>query len=180
MGGRENNSQVCYAQAPDDVTVVKIVGRGTLELSPRLSALLGLLNRPDYSPRYILDLSECTTLDSTFLGVIATLAIHQTYSTGSHTIVVNTNEVTMRQIETMGLQYLVELHTPPPPETDEIGDRDFKRVAAPRQSRTDHLLHMIASHEALIDVNSGNEMVFRPVLESLQESLERAKNNEAK
>jgi anti-anti-sigma regulatory factor len=180
MGGRESNSQVCYALAPDDVVVVRIVGRGTFDLSPRLTALSNILGRPDYSPRYILDLGQCTTLDSTFLGAIATLAIHQIYCTNTHTIVVNANAVAARQIETMGLQYLVDMHSPPLSETDAVSEPDFKRVAPPKQSRTDRLLHMIASHEALIDANSGNEILFRPVLESLQDSLERAKNQEKK
>jgi len=39
------------------------------------------------------------------------------------------------------------------------------------QSRFERIVHMIESHEALIDACSGNEIKFRAVLETLNESL---------
>ena len=175
----EGSSQIYVARSSDDVVVVRVVGRGTFDLSPRLTTVMEAFNTKKTSPRYIIDLAECTTLDSTFMGVIASLAVHQNYCGMDHTIVVNPRSVTHRQIETMGLQYLLDLRTKPPVEVATITGEGFERVEPTVQSRVEQLVHMIESHEALIDAHSGNEILFRPVLKSLQESLERAKENEA-
>ena len=49
---------------------VKIAGRANFMSSPDFKTLLAELNQKGYS-RFIVDLSECVLMDSTFLGVLA-------------------------------------------------------------------------------------------------------------
>lgn len=53
-----------------DFTCVKIAGRANFMSSPDFKTLLAELNQKGYR-RFILDLSECLLMDSTFLGVLA-------------------------------------------------------------------------------------------------------------
>ena len=51
-------------------TCVKIAGRANFMSSPDFKTLLTELNQKGYN-RFIIDLSECVLMDSTFLGVLA-------------------------------------------------------------------------------------------------------------
>ena len=53
-----------------DFACVKIAGRANFMSSPDFKTLLGELNQKGYNP-FIVDLSECVLMDSTFLGVLA-------------------------------------------------------------------------------------------------------------
>jgi anti-anti-sigma regulatory factor len=53
-----------------DFACVKIAGRANFMSSPDFKTLLGELNQKGYN-RFIVDLSECVLMDSTFLGVLA-------------------------------------------------------------------------------------------------------------
>jgi anti-anti-sigma factor len=53
-----------------DFACVKIAGRANFMSSPNFKTLLGELSQKGYN-RFIVDLSECVLMDSTFLGVLA-------------------------------------------------------------------------------------------------------------
>ena len=53
-----------------DFTCVKIAGRANFMSSPDFKTLLTELHQKGYN-RFIIDLSECVLMDSTFLGVLA-------------------------------------------------------------------------------------------------------------
>ena len=165
-------SQILFGQLADQVVVVRILGRGNHELSPTFKRLVDSLNRPDYSPRYVLDLAECVGLDSTFMGTMATLALHQMACRKDRVVLVNANAVTRRQMTTLGLNYLLDLQREGTSEPIPGREGLQKVQRAEDQTRFDKLVHMIQAHEMLVDVNSGNEVVFRQVLDNLHQSLE--------
>ena len=174
---RSQGCQILFATPEDGVVVLRAVGRATLDVSPSLRAVADAFNRPDYSPRYIVDLAECHTLDSTFMGVVASMAMHQTaHGDGSRLLVVNADATTERQLTILGLNYLLDIHPAhvegQAPEADESAFQEARLMAL---SRFERIVHMIESHQALIDTNSGNEVAFKDVMTSLDESLEREK-----
>ena len=170
-------AQILFATPEDNVVVLRAIGRGTLDVSPSLRAVVDAFNRSDYSPRYIVDLAECPTLDSTFMGVLAAMAMHQTArGDGSRLIVVNADATTQRQMSILGLNYLLDIHTAHPDDGAPQADESTFEEARPRElSRFQRIVHMIESHQTLIDANSGNEVAFKDVMTSLDESLEREK-----
>jgi len=169
--------RVLYAQPAEDVVVVRVVGRGALELSPTLRGLAGKLNRYDYSPAYIIDLEQCPALDSTFMGTIASIGLHQAACRKDRTVVVHTDPTTRRQMGMLGLGYLLDVR-PSEEGSDDVLEKipagvsdSFDEAELASQTRFERIAHMIESHEALIDASSGNEIKFRAVLETLNESL---------
>jgi len=163
---------VLYARPEADVVVVRVVGRGDLELSPQVKAVSDGFNRPDYSPRYIVDLEQCPSLDSTFMGALATVALHQTACQAGRMVVLNANATAESQMEKLGMKYLVDLrsectHDAPAPA------EGFQAPPVLEQSRFERIVHMIECHRALVDADSGNEAVFRPIIQSLSDSLAR-------
>src|SRR5579863_5374732 len=57
-----------------DFACVKIAGRANFTFSPDFKTLLGELIQKGYG-HFIIDLSECVLMDSTFLGVLAGFGI---------------------------------------------------------------------------------------------------------
>jgi anti-anti-sigma factor len=171
--------RVLLAQPEDDVVVVRTVGRGNLELSPNLRLVSDRLNRDDYSPRYVMDLCQCDSLDSTYMGVMASMGMHQSSCGKGRLTVVNASDVTERQLNILGLNHILDIHKRGPaseyPPTDVDG---FSKVEAPETSRYASIVHMIESHQALVDAHTGNEVKFRNVMAALANSLQREKDRQ--
>lgn len=179
MNEKPKTGEILYAKADEDVVVVRVVGRGNHELSHTLKILVKELNRKDYSPFYIMNLEKCVSLDSTFLGSMASTAIHQTACRKDRALVVQANTTTDRQMRTLGLHYLMDIHKIPNGNQHPVPE-DFKTAQTPDPpSNLERIVHMIDAHESLMDLSSGNEIQFRSVLDSLQKSLERETGEQA-
>ncbi len=61
----------CAVLDDDDIAVVRVVGRGTFQNSVPVKQLADLLQKGGHPRKFVLDVSQCETLDSTFLGVLA-------------------------------------------------------------------------------------------------------------
>lgn len=165
-------SQILYAQNEDDIVVIRVEGRGNHELSHALKNVVKKFNTRDFSPRYIIDIKDCICLDSTFMGTMAAMALHQTTCRKDRASVVNSNATTERQLTMLGLNYLLDIRTASAKESKK--DTEFQKAeAAQPESRFDQILHMIEAHETLVDADSGNEIKFQAVLKTLGESLRR-------
>lgn len=164
-----------YGTNGEDIVIVRVVGRATLDLSPQLKILANYMNSKDFSPNYIMDLEECSTMDSTFMGVLATMAMHQIACRKDRLIVMNANSTTRRQMDTLGLKHVLNIRQVPDATPPITGQVDFKMAEPVEVSRLEQIAHMIESHEALIDMNSGNKVKFDGVLQLLNQSLNRAK-----
>lgn len=176
------NREACilYGNAGEDVVIVRVIGRANLDLSPQLKILANYMNSKDYSPRYIMDLEDCSTMDSTFMGVLATMAMHQITCLKDRLIVLNANSTTRRQMDTLGLKYVLSIRQVPEEHAPISQEIDYKVATAINPSRAEHIAHMIESHQALIEMNSGNKVKFEGVLKLLNQSLNREKTAEDK
>lgn len=164
-----------YARLPDDIVVVRVSGRGNHQNSLALRQVFEMTSADEKCPRYILDLDKCSTMDSTFLGVVASIGLRQQRVAGSKTVVVNTQPHVRQQLDMLGLKYVLDMRdvsTAPGVEAGKGGE-GFAAVPTPEISKVDRIILMIEAHERLIDVNSQNEIKFRGVLQSLRESLDR-------
>src|SRR3989442_12576041 len=71
MSNGPANLQVCVG---DEAVCVRIAGRATFHVSVNFKTLLTTLWQQG-KPRFILELSECQLMDSTFLGILAGLGL---------------------------------------------------------------------------------------------------------
>lgn len=168
---------ILYACPEEGIVVLRVVGRGDFEISPQVKTVCDKFNREDYSPAYILDLEHCPAMDSTFMGVVAAIALHQIACRDSRMVVLNAEATAQMQLDKLGLKYILEMRRDDAPGVASVDALDFEESPAVAQSRFDRIIHMIESHEALIDVDSGNEVKFKGVLQSLSESLDRERHS---
>ncbi len=175
MSDEPNNDRVLYAEEENDIVLARVIGRGNHALSHAFKSMIDKLNTDSTSKHYIIDLSQCTCLDSTFMGTMAALALHQNSCRGDRPVIINANSTTERQLSTLGLNYLMDVcHEP-----KKVDSKNLKEAEAGEVSQYERITHMIEAHETLVDADSGNEVKFRGVLDALQDSLENEEESSA-
>lgn len=168
---------ILYARLPDDIVVVRVVGKGNHNNSLALREVLTQTGGAgDAGPRYIFDLEKCDTMDSTFMGVMASVALKQRRAGTGKAVVVNANPHVQGLLNTLGLKYILDIRAPADAGVDLSKDHDkFVSAPAPQVDKLNRIILMIEAHEKLIDADGGNEVQFKGVLQSLRDSLDRAR-----
>lgn len=164
-----------FARLSGGIVVIRISGKGTHLQSPALRRAFELTRGDNPPPRYIVDLDECTTMDSTFMGTLAIVGLWQRETHGTNVVVTNISEHVRYLLNTLGLKYLLDLRKDTP-EAAPLDRDSFESADAPELSMLDRIVMMVEAHERLIDVDSKNEVKFEGVLENLRQSLEREKD----
>ena len=166
-----------FARVPGDIVVIRVFGRGTHQNSTALRNAFELTGSDDHCAHYVFDLERCTSMDSTFMGVLASIALRQKRLHGSRPTVSNASPHVREQLDILGLKYILDLREHVSDEaTGPGGASAFESVPAPEMSKVDRIVLMIEAHERLIDVDGQNEIKFEGVLQSLRESLDRHKD----
>ena len=139
--------------------------------SPEFKTLLGELSRKGYH-HFIVDLSECTLMDSTFLGVLAGFGL-RTGADGSPAKcdieLANPNARVFELLENLGVLPLFKITTgalslpenvtPATPAASSPSPADIKRTC-------------LEAHQALMECNEGNVARFKDVTKFLAEDLQ--------
>lgn len=169
-------AEILYARLSGGYVVVRVPCRGNHLNSVSVQKILELTGSGNECPHYIFDLLDCDSLDSTFMGTMATVGLRQRDMLGSKCTAANVHERVRGQLEMLGLQYLFDIRGQDSDvETGvEGGDPKFSAVPKTDANKLDRIVMMIEAHERLIDVDSQNEIKFRGVLQNLRESLDRA------
>lgn len=153
------------------VAVIRVVGRGTFQNSVALGQFAEAVQKQSPLCRFIADLSECSTMDSTFMGTLARIAIRQADAGGGKLLICNCNENNRRLLKTLGLYHLVDMRQKAPDEAGKAASL-LQPAAAGGVGRIESILHMIEAHEQLVDLDTQNEVRFSNVLKYLRQSLE--------
>ncbi len=147
---------------------IRVESRGSFQNSPALKEfsrkMIGEGRR-----EFIVDLKNCATMDSTFMGTLAGLAMRlRDMGTGS-LWVINRNERNAELLAGLGLESLFSDQPLPCPEVAECSQAIHHAAdkAATREA-------MYEAHDACVAVNPRNADKFRDVLEHLKASAARA------
>lgn len=164
---------ILYARLPDGIVIIRVIGKGTHQQTSNLLHVFQITRDQTPPPSYIIDLDQCTTMDSTFMGTLASIGLHQRRELGTSVVVTNIKEHVRYLLNTLGLHYILDLRPDKGKVTDRVGDDDFTAAEPPPMSHVDRIVMMIEAHERLIDVDGENEIKFESVLKSLRDSLAR-------
>ncbi len=160
----------------DESVCIKIAGRAGLHSSIEFKDVVNLLRKKGHA-RFVLDLSECVLMDSTFLGVLARMGINaaQTAADQSATSIelLNPNQRVRELIDTLGVtEYFTFLqgrydglqHLEPLEQ--KVAPADPKELA-----RTS-----LEAHNALMKLNPNNVPKFKDVAKFLADELNHLDN----
>ena len=151
---------------------IKISGRANFTSSIDFKTLLNELRQKGYS-YFVLDLSECVLMDSTFLGVLAGFGLKANPAQNQQQPgieLVNPNARITELLENLGVLHLFKVtqgalelpgYTAPLTHT------------APNPTREDVTRACLEAHQTLMDINPDNVPKFKEVAQFLAEDLKK-------
>jgi len=153
---------------------IRICGRANFSSSVDFRRLIDGL-RESGTRSFRLDLCNCLIMDSTFLGVLARLALDAKDADGAEAPkafeLINPSERVAGLLDNLGVLELFNVT-----ESDGFDDAQLEAVEeGPKPSKREASRNSIAAHETLIEVNPENEAKFKDVIKFLAEDL---KNSE--
>lgn len=143
---------------------VRVYGRGNFKLGPTLKAFVVSAIQRGYH-RLLVDLESCTMLDSTFMGVLAGLALHLKPLKGS-VQVVRLGTPLREALTTLGLQSLVGMPTEGVPATPVLAQLD------PTPDLANSAAGILAAHQNLIAASPDNRPRFADLVTQLKDEIE--------
>jgi anti-anti-sigma factor len=160
---------VYLVDAYSDPVVIRIDGRASFQNSACLRDFITEMLARGKS-RFVLDFQHCTSMDSTFLGVLAGAAIELRKTAPGGSLVVT--RVTQRNLELMrnlGLHRLLAIDS---------GDfsMSFQKCDTPLESKicsdVENARMVLEAHENLVNADESNRSKFQDVLAFLRNRVE--------
>jgi anti-sigma B factor antagonist len=159
----------------DGVVCIKISGRANFTSSLGFKALIHELKRQDHH-HFVIDLSECLIMDSTFLGVLAGLGmklagIEPGNLSACPMELLNPNARVADLLDNLGVLPLFKVSSCPPATVAQ-----FEPVALESEapSRADISRNCLEAHRTLMALNPANDARFKDVTRFLAEDLKKA------
>ena len=147
---------------------IRIGGRASFNNSVDFKTLINSLAQNGCS-HFILDLTECLLMDSTFLGVLAGLGIKYPHNGDNHPAfeLLNPNHRIADLLENLGVVHLFHIIKGPSPGRPMQGvEHTTAQDDEGEVTRT-----CLEAHETLMKINPNNVPKFRDVAEYLAEDL---------
>ena len=167
---------ISFAECGDAV-IIRVSGRGSFANSVELKQITDYFfdKQGARACRFVMDLEDCSTMDSTFMGVLASIGLRQKRDGGEMMTIVNVKPQNVRLLQTLGLAHFMHVRPAGTDAAPDTAGATFQTAEKRDVSKLDRIIHMIEAHETLCDAGSGNTVEFNQVLKYLRESLEREK-----
>lgn len=166
-------NSVYLVDAYSDPVLVRITGRASFQNSGCLRDFFVEMRRQG-KDRFVLDFRQCVSMDSTFLGVLAGVALELRKSTSAGSLVlVRVAARNLELIRNLGLHRLLTIDT----------GNDFMAFATcdtpikcRDRSEMESARLVLEAHETLVSVDEGNRVKFQDVLAFLKDRLEQGEH----
>jgi anti-anti-sigma regulatory factor len=149
---------------------VKITGRANFSSSPDFKTLLAELTQKGYN-HFIMDLSECVLMDSTFLGTLAQFGLKLNSSGAGNAPgieLLNCNARVTELLENLGALHLFKTMNGALELPEDVRRSTPESIHPTHEQITRTCLE---AHQALMSVNPDNKARFKDVTQFLAEDL---------
>ncbi|HVY68946.1 MAG TPA: STAS domain-containing protein [Verrucomicrobiae bacterium] len=158
----------------EDVVLIRVAGRAICTAGCDFKKLANELGQRGYHS-FLIDLKDCELMDSTFLGLLADLAMRAEEASGdsggSPSIkLFNPNQRVLEIIEQLGIAELFDIIR-----SEEAPEIDGETITASpaRYTRAEVSQTCLEAHRRLMDLNPENVARFKDVTKFLAEDLQR-------
>ena len=159
---------------------IRIIGRASFNSSVDFKTLLCELRQKGCS-YFVLDLSECALMDSTFLGVLAgfglKMSVQPQGACGPAIELLNPNPRVAELLENLGVIHLFSVAQGPLMLPAGVQAQDHTPVNPGKEEVTQACLE---AHHTLMDLNPENQSRFKEVTRFLAEDLKKMQARKAK
>ncbi len=175
MGATPTSIQVSVV---DPVACIKVAGRANFSVSVDFKTLLHELHERGFR-LYLLDLSDCVIMDSTFLGILSGFSTklgEEAKNPKTPCVqMLNANERVKALIENLGMEQLFKFRSGNNP-----FDPQFEEVqTSGEQNKAEVTRTCLQAHETLMLINPKNVPKFKDVTKFLAEDLKKEESSEA-
>lgn len=157
----------------DDIVCIKIAGRASFQCSVDFKTLINTLRAQGHK-RFVLEVSECQLMDSTFLGVLAGLGLKFSEDRNGHAPasieLLNPSDRVFDLIENLGIEHLFRFHKGVAPASGELSQIEKPACPPDRKETTRTCLE---AHKLLMEINPANVAKFKDVTRFLEEDLKK-------
>jgi anti-sigma B factor antagonist len=168
-----NLSAKMLVLAGEKFACIKIIGRANFNSSIDFRTLLNELLQKDYG-YFVLDLSECMLMDSTFLGVLAGFGLKLGGASGEKADqrieLLNPNERITELLENLGVLHLFRVTQG---ETS-VCYTDAKAHPSLNPTKEDLSRACLEAHQTLMNLNPENAARFKDLAQFLAEDLRKS------
>ena len=160
----------------DGAAYVHVKGRGSFKVSTGLKQF-GIAAIDEGCREIVLNMAECTGMDSTFMGVLAGLASRLKQRDGGQIYIINLAARARQLLATLGLDQVVEAHmadaTPDRFQWFLPADHRVKEILSGDDAGSVRADMVYQAHQNLASLSSENQLMFKDVLSFLREDLRR-------
>ncbi len=157
----------------EPVGFVKVQGRANFSISGSFRTMMTNLSERG-CVRFMVDLAECSIVDSTFLGVLVGLALGPRSGAASqppHITLLNANPRLTELIDSLGVASLFCLIDAEKPFSGALETLD---LGAKPTDKTESTRTCLEAHKTLMAINPANIPKFKDVAQFLEEDLKRS------
>ncbi len=170
-----SGNQILAATA-DQCTLVVVRGTATFKLAPSFKQATQAA-RLAGSLLIVVDMTACTSMDSTFMGSIASLGLALQKSETSPLILINLRPNAVALLRGLGVDRILQVY-PAGALPNGIGDltplvQNLQPIATEPTSERELAALMYDAHETLTNVDPENLQRFKDVLAFLREDIQR-------
>jgi anti-anti-sigma factor len=159
MIGHSNN-RIEVAQA-NQTAYVRIFGRGTFQVVADFRDFVK--KSLDDGLGVFIDLSECETLDSTFIGTLVALSMKSKKDGESRLKIFNVSPHVRGILTTLGLLNILDIRDSVP-----AGDNQYSALESTVHDKVEITNLMLDAHLTLSEINERNAVEFKDVVEFLR------------
>ncbi len=168
----ESTKPTFLVDAYADPVVVRIEGRASFANSGDLKHFFDVMLRQGRH-RFILDFERCASMDSTFLGVVAGLALElRRQGPPARLVLARVHDRNLELVQNLGLHRLAIVDAGGPLAPATAGSLP---IEAGVRSELEHARLMLEAHENLVNADSTNAKKFQDVLAFLRNRVESGK-----
>jgi anti-anti-sigma factor len=150
--------------------IVRVIGRGNFSNSMALKNFATLCYQRQPKAQLVIDLQQCDAMDSTFMGVVAGIAIANTRKGAPKIVVTNASDHCRRLLRNLGLASLLDFRAVEDPHADQI-NAALAPATPVAPSRLEQICLTLQAHKELVAIDEQNGVRFQAVIEYLEKSL---------
>lgn len=178
--GLGNGSDNLTAAYIDKTAVIRVEGRGSFKVSPPMKQFIHQVIHNGSANRIRIDMSDCTGMDSTFMGVVAGIACLLKSNPEISFKLINLSEKNRKLLTTLGVDRVVDYSLAASGENENLSGQltDERKLEADFTNKLDAAKTTLEAHETLVDIHPENLNKFKSVLEYLQDDVRSLSNRQ--
>lgn len=162
------NRDGIYALRQGKVLFFSVKGLGSMHNSRPMYELIRESLEDKVSNEIYIDLSNCSGMDSTFMGTLL-LSYEETTDAGGKFALVGVTDYGTVKLEELGVSEFIPISSE---EVDIPNEASLDRLPGPDEDMTGKMSHILRSHEQLIKKQPKLEKEFGSMISYLKKDLE--------